>query len=1021
MRVALGGLSPKGDKHIASRIASTNDSFQWNDRGFSAKVDAGRGITVAGVGVGTGDNPAVGVVIQAGLVGRERELAAYGRWLGEAIEGCPRVVLCRGEPGIGKTRLAEELAALAIAKGVSAVWGRAGDSEVTPPFWPWRQLLRAPGDLVDLRAVVAEHGLTTELGRLAPDLLPAARELGEHASSEDRFRQFEAVARLLRQVTGSRPMVMILDDVHWADEPSLLLLKHVARTMTGERLLFILNYRDTEQTHAAIMSELLREPATREMHLTGLATPAVARRLAAVVGEEVNAEEADEVRAQTGGNPFFVGELGRVLAERRAGGRPLPITAALRDGMGARLGRLSSQCARLLQAASILGLEVPVRVLAVMMGLPIESCLDALDEAVAAGLLEVGPTPAEHRFVHSLIQDTIAAGMGTSQRVRLHRQAAHAIEQVHAGHIESRLFDIARHWAESAVQGDAATASRWIHRAGDEAMRRLAFEEAARLFRLALDAGGGEIDDVERCRLLLALAAARHAFADVTGRLDACLQAAAVARRIGRSDLLAGAALLLEGVFGQSETNLAARRLCEEAIATLDPTDTALRARLKARLAAACVYLLDFGPAGSASEEAIGLADQCGGDRGALVAALHARQLVCQGPDGLEERERLADRMQAVARETRDPGTEMWAHLWRIDAWFQRGDLGAAARSLDTVAPLVPEVGGPWARWQLLRGRAALAQSQARFADARRLADDAFAAIEYTGNVFAVLPLAALLQNVGHHTGHDERSLALNRLAGTAAAEIDFPTEGVMLTLAPAHLLVEVGRLSEAAALYRSLGPVAGWKPHEHATLFAFAFGVGVAVALDNSDDLGALRKRLAPYRGHHVSAAGSIGYFGPVELWLGISAVHLGLLEEAVADLEQAVRTCAVNGAHGFHAEARYELGAALARRAVGGDLSRARSLVAEAASQAVGLGMVPLAARARQLIERLDAAEAAPLTPREREVAELVARGLTNKEIAATLFLSERTAQNHVQHILLKLDFSTRSQIAAWIVRRT
>lgn len=726
------------------------------------------------------------------------------------------------------------------------------------------------------------------------------------------------------------------------------------------------------------------------------------------------------MRALTGGNPFFVGEMARVLGDLRAGAPSSLVTSSVREAIGARLHRLSPQCVRLLQAASIVGRQFPVALVASMIDLPVTGCLGSFDEADAAGLVEVGPTHAEYQFVHALVRDAITAGLPASERVRLHGSAAEAIEEAYAGRLEPHLFDLARHWAVAAVRGDAATAAGWIQRAAVEAMRRLAFEEAARLFRLALDVGGADLNDTDRCRLMLDVGAALHASADVNGRLDACLQAAAVARRIGRPDLVAAAALILEGVFGHPESDLATRRLCEEAMATLDPEHTVLRARITARFAEACMYLGDVESAAPASEKALVLAEECG-DRGALVAALHARQLVCEGPDGVEERERLAERMLALGGQGRNPRVEMWAHLWQVDACFERGDLLGVARELETLGPLAQEVGGPWARWQFLRGQGVLAQAQARFTDARRLAGQAFDAIARTDHPFAALPRAGLLQTVGHHIGQDRKSLGAYGLVDTTVEAADLPTPGVMMVLGPAHLLVEAGRLDEAAALYRSLGPVTRWRPQAHGTLAAYAFGIGVAMALDAADDVATLRRLLAPYLGLHVaSGAGAVAYFGPVELWLGVAARYLGLLDDAVSDLERAVRACAVSGADGFHAEAQYELAAALARRADRGDLARARSLVADAARQATELGMAPIAFNAGHLIQHLDAGDPpTPLTRREREVAELVAKGLTNREIAAQLYLSERTAQNHVQHILTKLDLSNRSQIAVWMTR--
>ncbi len=222
--------------------------------------------------------------------------------------------------------------------------------------------------------------------------------------------------------------------------------------------------------------------------------------------------------------------------------------------------------------------------------------------------------------------------------------------------------------------------------------------------------------------------------------------------------------------------------------------------------------------------------------------------------------------------------------------------------------------------------------------------------------------------------------------------------------------------------MYRALGPVGAWQPPPHVVLLSYAFGIAVAVELKETKDLSALHDRLAPYRAHHVvSGTSAVVYFGPVELWLGLAAHHLGWLDAAIADLEHAERACAANGAAGFAIEAQYELAAVLARRSGPGDADRARALLPGAARSAATLGMAPMARRIARLATQLEVSDdPSPLTRREREVAELVAQGLTNREIATRLYTSERTAQNHVQHILTKLGLSNRSQIAVWAAGR-
>jgi DNA-binding CsgD family transcriptional regulator len=277
--------------------------------------------------------------------------------------------------------------------------------------------------------------------------------------------------------------------------------------------------------------------------------------------------------------------------------------------------------------------------------------------------------------------------------------------------------------------------------------------------------------------------------------------------------------------------------------------------------------------------------------------------------------------------------------------------------------------------------------------------------------------LGMTVRHIGAEASGGMRAYGLD---GSVGARDFCPAFGVIYSLAPAVVLISAGRHAEAAELYRALGPVAEWQPTTHGATISYAFGIVVAAAMDAAEDVAALRGLLARYRGHHVAGgAGAAIYLGPVELYLGIAARHLGLLDDAVADLDHARQACAVNGAAGYHVEALFELAVALARRAADGDAARARSVAADCARRATTLGMQPFAARAQALIDQL-AQLAGPLTPREREVAALVAQGLTNRQIAARLCLSERTAQNHVQHIVTKLGLSNRSQIAVWITGR-
>jgi hypothetical protein len=227
-----------------------------------------------------------------------------------------------------------------------------------------------------------------------------------------------------------------------------------------------------------------------------------------------------------------------------------------------------------------------------------------------------------------------------------------------------------------------------------------------------------------------------------------------------------------------------------------------------------------------------------------------------------------------------------------------------------------------------------------------------------TGHFPTLLMHAAFLGLTGHQVGQSRESLAANGITDAHTSAQDFPTQGVVIALSAAWQLAEVGRVREAAAILRSLGPAVGWEPAPHGSMFVFAIGIDLCVRLDAGDDVAALIERLGANRGHHVvNGSRALAYFGPVELWLGIAAGHLGLFDDAVVDLEHAVKACSVNGAAGFRVEAQYELARVLARRAGPGDPERARALAGEAVRQADALGMPPLEAQAQRLVGDLDA----------------------------------------------------------------
>lgn len=950
------------------------------------------------------------------LVGRERELALLAACLDDVRAGRPRLVLCNGEPGVGKTALARTFTGRARGQGVLTAWGTASESPGTPPYWCWWQALRRLDEAARIAELASEMGLDRELAWVAPDLTSAAVPEGA-VEAEDRFRLFDAVGRLLRAASRRSPVAVVLDDLHWADEASLLLLGHVVRELHDESLMLLVTAREGQVMAGEALAAVLGAPVAVELVLRGLDASAVRRRLAAVRGQQVDDATVRDVMASTGGNPFLVTEMGRSLGDDPSARARL--SATVRTAIADRLAKLSAPAAATVRAAAVLAGEVAVPDLAAMTDRGAVETLSLLADAHGAALLEPSDEPAHWRFTHALVGDAVGAVLSDAERIRLHRRAAEVLEQRYAGAIGAHVFDIAHHHAEAAADGDTGVAVAWLRRAADRAVEQLAFEDAVALLRRAVALAATALDPAERVTLLLRAGRVANLAGDFAARLEACMDAVDLARDLGRWDLLAEAALVMEVTPTAPGFEVVTRRLCREALRELPPGVVTVRARLLARLVDTHIYSRELENVAELSEASLALAEQSG-DSQAIAAALAGRRLVCAGPDGLNERERLAGRMLSLAQRDGDLATEMAARQWQVDASFERGDFARVAEEVAAMARCAEDLGSFTARFEVTRCRAVLAQAQGRFADMHRLEEEAFAIIAPTGQDPAVVLRSGLRTTMARHVGPDDRSRAANALVADSPELLQ--SFGLIGFLAAAHACATAGELERAAQLYRATGPVDRWRPPPHVILLVDAFGIVVAEALDDVEALTVHRARLDRHRGHHVvSGTSQVSYFGPVELWLGLAAHRLGSLDQAVSDLGAAVTACARSGAAAFGVEAEVRLAAALADRRKAGDLARARQLLGHAAAGARSLGMTPYVDAAVALQTQVDQLDGVvPLTRRETEIARLVAEGLTNREVAERLVLSERTVENHMRNVLAKLGLNNRAQLAAWAGRR-
>ena len=436
------------------------------------------------------------------LVGRDDQLAALDGVLAGARGGLGRVVLVAGEPGIGKTRLAEEAARRAAAAGMGVAWGRCHEGDGAPALWPWAQVVRqlaadlAPGQVAAMLGPSAAR-----LGQLLPELAGPDGPAPVADLGAARFQLNQAVAGLLRRLAEARPLLVVVDDLHWADVLSLSLLAFLAAELKDTRLVVVGTYRDVEVVAglplADTLGALAREPVVERIPLGGLDRVGVAALIGRTIGTRPAEPLVEAVADRCGGNPFFITELLRLLqSERRvaagdaavAARRDIPV--GVRDVLRARLARLPAQTSTFLMVAAVAGRGFDLDLVEAVTGLEDEATLDAAEAAVLAGLvIEDDRAAGRYRFAHALVRETIYADISRARRARLHARVADALVAVRGAEPEPAA-EMAYHCWQAAPVIGAARALPHLLRAGEQAAAQLAYEAADEQFERALQLAG---------------------------------------------------------------------------------------------------------------------------------------------------------------------------------------------------------------------------------------------------------------------------------------------------------------------------------------------------------------------------------------------------------------------------------------------------------------------------------------------------------------------------------------------------
>jgi DNA-binding winged helix-turn-helix (wHTH) protein len=873
------------------------------------------------------------------LVGRDAILEQLEARLAAASGGRGGLVVLEGESGMGKTRILEALAEAARARGALVASARFPESGKGPAFRPWAALL---GRLAEPRSRAwLEQALDARLpwlARLVPELTegPATEPLGAADDESSTLRMFDAATRLLRRLADDQPLVLVLDDLHGADRSSLRLLEHVAEHVRDGRILIAVAYRssdlDPEHPLAASLAELSRLPGWTRVRLEGIDRMATRSLVEAVIGRDPGEARIAEIHARTDGNPFYIRELARYLAEAAPDLPARSVPESLRELLLGRLQRLPLRCRDALELAAVIGREFDLELLRRSSGLGVSGLMEALDIGRRAGIVDAG-WGQHRRFQHALAQEAIYAGLPEARRRLLHRRVGEACRSLLSPDRGELLAVTARHLcqvAEEAGEPAVGTAAS----AAEHAEAHLAFEEAAHLYRMALDALD-RIDagnDERRCRLLLALAHAQLRAGELGQAIGTARRAAALARAIRRPELLASAALLFGDYVLVDSSE--ARELLEEAIPALGPAHEAVRGRSLAALANALWYDGQADRRRALADEALEIARAIG-DPTQVVAARMAQHHARIGPAHLTERLLLADRALREADRADQDALRCLVLSWRAVDLLESGDRTAAERDVARLEDLARHGGLRRYLDQPPRWRALLAMLEGRFSDAEAWITESARLRQRadlpTTESYAGAQLSVLLWERGRRT---ELEVVLLQ-----AEWFEFLRQRMPAAAASAAFVeLEAGRPGAARRLLTDLAQ-AEWAAlrDDPEPLLTVSFLAEICVRLEAREPAEALYQRHAAY-GDRFACLYSVLCRGSFERYLGLLAVAAGRPAEAAGRFEAALAANRAVGAVLYEAWAQWEYARLLAGQ---GEHVRARALAQDAAATADRLGL--------------------------------------------------------------------------------
>lgn len=926
----------------------------------------GRGGRAVAVGAAAADleasvvelPPELATRARASLVGRDREMSELEQlWqtaTGQQAGDSPgRIVLMVGDPGIGKTRLAAELALRVHAQGAGVIAGRAPQETLVAYqlfVEALRQyLLNVP--MAELQATTRDYG--SELARLIPELRRRAPELPLPSPAEpetDRYRLFEAVVGVLSSISARAPVLLVLDDLQWADRPTLLLLRHLARASDPARLLILGAYRATEATAESFgdaLGELRRERLISEIEVGGLSELETAELVRIWTGEAPSHAFAHALHSETEGNPLFIEEIVRHLAEAgvrasEAGARELQrfgLPENVKQVIARRLGRLSAQATEWLRVAAVIGRDFDAALHERVVALGEDEYLNALDEALSTGLVVETGSDASYSFSHALIRETLYEGMSAARRARIHRRVGEALE---AGADSDRnLVALAHHFTRAATADDVDKAIEYACRAGEWATRMLAHEEAGEQYTHALEVLDRFNSDAlqRRCDLLLLIGEARVRSGERVPALLAFAEAAELAESLGDNVGLARAAIGSSRRYIQQpgivETEVI--ELLRRALAANPAERSVIRVRLLARLCGALYYSPERGQMQALSDEASALAYELD-DPEALAHACAARRRTLWSPAQLPARVEAATEMLTCARKAGDLELELQAHAWLAVDLLESGDRDAVDAQMESFVAGAERLRQPLFTWHATIWDAMCALLAGDLSRAEDHAADALAvgAGSITARDYHAVQIVAIRREDGRMA---ELDAGMRQLGDSNAVR-------PVWRAALAMVEWESGRAEEAQSHIDMLSD-RGFAdiPLDGDWLTTMALAADVCAGLGDAQTAAIIHEQLLPYVHANVVVGLGAVCLGSVATFAGKLAAAIGRKREAVELLERGLAANTALRAPACVARTELEYARVL------GPGRRGQDLLAGAEHAAAEFGLHKLARDAEQL----------------------------------------------------------------------